>query len=96
MAFWGADSVLGSLGVGLNALCVCVYVYLWRLSPSISFAIEFGIIFHFCLRISHTHTRTESKGHKWPEWDHARNWEAKVGGGALGGMGVVGVARGIK
>lgn len=60
MAFWGADSVWGSWEVGsrmLLWLLLGVCLYLWRLSPSISFAIEFGIIFHFCLRISHIHAQ---------------------------------------
>jgi len=63
--------------------------------PQFHLQLNLGLFFIFACA-SHTHTRTESKGHKWPEWDHARNWEAKVGGGALGGMVVVGVARGIK
>jgi len=76
---------------------VCMCVYLWGLSPSISFAIEFGIIFHFCLRISHTHTDTHtgavSKGHKWLEWVHGRNWEPKVGDGGWWSGGVSGMKK---
>jgi len=75
-------------------VCVCMCIYgVFR--PQFHLQLNLGLFFIFACA-SHTHSRTESKGHKWPEWDHARNWEAKVGGGALGGMGVVGVARGIK
>lgn len=45
-------------------VCLCVWLFFKCIvnafSPSISFAIEFGIIFHFSC--------ASCRGHKWPEW----------------------------
>lgn len=51
-------------------------------SPSISFAIEFGIIFHFSC--------ASCRGHKWPEWRPnvgARTLEKIPGQGVVDGSG---------
>lgn len=92
-SFWG---ILGGWDA-LNALCVChcVYVCVFMGSFALNFICNWiWDYFSFLLaHLTHTHTGAVSKGHKWLEWVHGRNWEPKVGDGGWWSGGVSGMKK---
>lgn len=52
--------------------------------PQFHLQLNLGLFFIFACA-SHTYTQAGRKGHKWPEWVPACNWEWKVAGAVVDG-----------